>query len=236
LNAYASSVNQNYTLSFSLLPSVFPQQIRRWGWMTTFHEVLFFLYIAACHMLNPLRSRSSLMSSVHLFRGLSLLLLPGNRVCNARNGSWSLCILSTCPNNLNLLRWIFSSTVSFCPSRFLISAFLCLSLLLTPSKPNRLINQLIYAVEIYRLSFFLIVQHSALYTRTDITKLSYNLFCVLCNSPIFPCFPSLPNIADAFPILRRISFLQLPFSVMDTTKIQSRSLGLVTLTVCEYPR
>jgi len=52
----------------------------------------------ACDMLHLVCSRSCLMFFIHLFRCLHLLRLSGNRVCNARNGSRSLCILSKYKN------------------------------------------------------------------------------------------------------------------------------------------
>jgi len=172
-----SSGTLNPTIPYNtILLSVFPQSGPTMGWMNTFHEILFFPFFVACDMLHLLCSRSNLIFSIHLFRSLNLLLLPGNRVCNARSGSRSSCILPTCPYHLSLPHWIFSITVSFFRSLFLISVFLRLSLLLTPS--NRL-NQPFGMLKFFAHRFFLIVQHFALYNRTD-SKPNSRTVSVLC--------------------------------------------------------
>jgi len=76
--------------------------------------------------------------------------------------------------------------------------------------PSILLNQPISAIEILCSSSFLIVQHSALYNTTNSTKLLFVSSAVILP---FHIFSSLPNIADAFPILCQISS-----SVMDTPK------------------
>jgi len=76
---------------------------------------------------------------------------------------------------------------------FVPADFLYMYSCVYPLLPSNLLNQPIYAVEILRSSFFLIVQHSG----TDSTKLLYDLsFMSIAIVLSFHIFPSLPNIVQ----------------------------------------
>ena len=106
-------------------------------------------------------SVSSFTLSIHFFSCRHCSLLPQ---CNAFAGNRSLPILETCSTQVNLRRSAILSTRVLSCCRVLLTAvsFLNLSHLAT-LKFNSLLNRVISAVKILRLSSFLKHQHSEPY-------------------------------------------------------------------------
>ena len=125
----------------------------------------------ASFMFSCKQFKSSCILLIHFLHGRPLLRLPvySNAVL------WLADILDTWPNHVRRLLFITSTTVSGRFTLFLISSFFILFSLVTPSI---LLRQLISMVSNLRSSSFLIVQHSAPYSRTGITSTWYTITLV----------------------------------------------------------
>src|SRR6218665_188965 len=109
-----------------------------------------------------------------------------------------------------------SAHVTCCPSSFLITSFRILSLLDLPSIFR---SQLIFATSILLSSSFLRHQHSDPYIITGMTTVPYSftLVAVVMLFDLHTLF-IVPNIAEASPILRLMSFVQRPSSAITPPK------------------
>src|SRR6218665_1606836 len=141
-----------------------------------------------------------------------LLLVPSTCPYSATTGSLFPSILVTCPNNVSLLFLILSTNVTCCPSSILVTSFRILSVL---DLPSILRSQLISATSILLSSSFLRHQHSDPYIITGMTNVPYSftLVAVVMLFDLHTLFV-VPNIAEASPILRFMSFVQRPSSVI----------------------
>src|SRR6218665_205640 len=172
------------------------------------HILLFLLLSTASLMFIPCAVRSSFILSIHFFGCLPLLLVPSTCPYSATTGSLFPSILVTCPNHVSLLFSDLSTNVTCCPSSFLVTSFRILSLL---DLPSILRSQLISATSILLSSSFLMHQHSDPYIITGMTNVPYSftLVAVVMLFDLHTLF-IVPNIAEASPILRFMSFVQRP--------------------------
>src|SRR5678816_4074917 len=156
--------------------------------------------------------RSSIILSIQVFLCLPRLRVPSTCPYRATAGSLLSFILVTCPNHVSLLFLILSTTVSLCPSSSRLTSFRILSLLLLPSI---LRSQLISATSNLLSSSLRMHQHSDPCSSTGMTKAPYSFIFVLVDMlfPVHILF-SLPNMAHAKPILRLMSFVHRPSSVI----------------------
>src|SRR6218665_2963886 len=183
-------------------------------------QILLFLLLSTDSlMFIPCAIRSSFTLSIHFFGCLPLLPVPSTCPYSASTGSLFPSILITCPNHVvSLLFLIFSTNVTCnsCPSSFLVTSFLILSLM---DLPSILRSQLISATSILLSSSFLRHQHSDPYIITGMTNVpcSFTLVAVVILFDLHILF-ILPNIAEASLILRFMSFVQRPSSVITPPK------------------
>src|SRR6218665_1853407 len=192
--------------------------------------LLFLLLSTASLMFIPCAVRSSFTLSIHFFGCLPLLLVPSTCPYSATTGSLFPSILVTCPNNVSLLFLILSTNVDCCPSSFLVTSFRILSLL---DLPSILRSQLISATSILLSSSFLRPQHSDPYIITGMTNVPYSftLVAVVILFDLHTLF-IVPNIAEASPILRFMSFVQRPSSVITPPKqLNSVTCSSVSLSI-----
>src|SRR6218665_1140651 len=170
-------------------------------------------------MFIPCAVRPSFTLSIYLFGCLPLLLVPSNCPYSATTGSLFPSILVTCPNHVSFLFLILSTNVTCCPSSFLVTSFRILSLL---DLPSILRSQLISATSILLSSSFLRHQQSDLYIITEMTNVPYSftLHCMVAVVILFDLHTLfiVSNIAEASPILRFMSFVQRPSSVITPPK------------------
>src|SRR6218665_2915785 len=178
--------------------------------------LLFLLLSTASLMFIPCAVRSSFTLSIHFFGCLPLLLVPSTCWYSATTSSLFPSILVTCPNHVSLLFLILSINVTCCPSSFLVTSFRILSLL---DLPSILRSLLISATSILLSSSFLRHQHSDPYIITRMTNVPYSftLVAVVILFDLHILF-TVPNIAEASPILRFMSFVQRPSSVITPPK------------------
>src|SRR6218665_310192 len=178
--------------------------------------LLFLLLSTASLMFIPCAVRSSFTLSIHFFGCLPPLLVPSTCPYSATTGSLFPSILVTCPNHVSLLFLILSTNVTCCPSSFLVTSFCILSLL---DLPSILRSQLISATSILHSSSFHRHQHSDPYIITGMTNVPYSFtwFAVVILFDLHNLF-IVPNIAKASPILRFMSFVQRPSSVIPPPK------------------
>src|SRR6218665_881316 len=180
--------------------------------------LLFLLLSTASIMFIPcaVTCRSSFTLSIHFFGCLPLLLVPSTCPYSATTGSLFPSILITCPNHVSLLFLIFSTNVTCCPSSFLVTSLRILSLL---DLPSILRSQLISATSIVLSSSFLRHQHSDPYIITGIANVPYSftLVAVVILFDLHTLF-IVPNIAEASPILRFMSFVERPSSIITPPK------------------
>src|SRR6218665_352254 len=165
-------------------------------------------------MFIPCAVRSSFTLSTHFFGCLPLLLVPSTCPYSATTGSLFPSIL-TCPNHVSLLFLILSTNVTCCPSSFLVTSFRILSLL---NIPSILRSQLISATSILLSSSFLRHQHSDPYIITGMTNVPYSFTLVAVILFDLHIFFIVPNISEASPILRFMSFVQRPSSFITPPK------------------
>src|SRR5205814_8039097 len=171
--------------------------------MNVLHLSLSFVRPSALSMVWPLVSTldfmSSLILSIHLILGLPLFLLPITFIWRALFGSLSMSILETCPNHLNLLSWILSTTVDFRPIIFITSSFLSLCSRDTPRIPR---SQPISFTSTLSSSTFFRVQHSLPYRSTGRIIVSYTLLLVYhVISLALQTLVIFPKAIEARPIL-----------------------------------
>src|SRR5688572_6561447 len=103
-------------------------------------------------------------------------------------------------------------TVSSCPSSFLVTSFLILSLLLLLFIR---LSQFISIASNFLSSSFLRHQHSEPYNSTGITKVSYSFSLVLVDIFLsLQILPNLPNSVHARVLLRLMSLVHLASSVI----------------------
>src|SRR6218665_3429488 len=180
-------------------------------------QILLFLLLSTTSLVFILCAiRSSFTLSIHFFGCLPLLLVPYTCPYSATTGSLFPSILVTCPNHVSLLFLLLSTNVTCCPSSFLVTSFRILSL---RNLPSILRSQLISATSILLSSSFLRHQHSAPYIITGMTNGPYS-FTLVAVVMLFD-FDTLfivQNFAEASPILRFISFVQRPSSVITPPK------------------
>src|SRR6218665_2562600 len=167
-------------------------------------------------MFIPCAAGSSFTLSIHFFGCLPLFLVSCTYPYSATAGSLLPSILVTCPNHVSLLFLILSISVISCPSSFLVISFRILSLL---DLRSILRSQLISATSILISSSFLRHQHSDPYIITGMTNVPYSftLVAVVILLDLQILF-IVPNIAEASPILRFMSFVQRPSSVITPPK------------------
>src|SRR6218665_2443697 len=181
-----------------------------------FQILLFLLLSTASLMFIPCAVRSPFTLSIHFFGCLPLLLVLSTCPYSATTGSLFSSILVTCPNHVSLLFLILSTNVTCCPSSFLVTSFriLCLLDLLSILR-----SQLISATSILLSSSFHRHQHSDPYIITGITNVPYSfaLVAVVILFDLHILF-IVPNIAEVSPILRFMSFVQRPSSVITPPK------------------
>src|SRR6218665_2516065 len=170
--------------------------------------LLFLLLSTASLMFIHCAVWSFFTLSIHFFGCLPLLLVPSTCPYSATAGSLFPSILVTCPNHVSLLFLILSPNVTCCPISFLVTSFRILSLL---DLPSILRSQLISATSILLSSSFLRHQHSDPYIITGMTNAPYSftLVAVVILFDLHTLFV-VPNIAEASPILRFMSFVQRP--------------------------
>src|SRR6218665_3290230 len=184
---------------------------------TRFLQILLFLLLSTASLVFiPCAVRSSFTLSIHFFGCLPLLLVLSTCPYSATTGSLFPSILVTCPNHVGLLFLILSTNVTCCPRSFLVTSFRILSLL---DLPSILGSQLISATSILLSSSFLRHQHSDPYIITGMTNVPYSftLVAVVILFDLHTLF-IVPNIAEASPILRFMSFVQRPSSVITPPK------------------
>ena len=121
-------------------------------------------------------------------------------------------IHTTCPNHVSLLLLILLTSVSVCPSSLRMTSLRILSCLVFPAI---LLSQLISATMILLSASFRRDQHSNPYIRTRVTNALYSfIFLFVAMLVVFHILLYLPNIADARPILRLVSFVHCPSSLL----------------------
>src|SRR6218665_2115726 len=180
-------------------------------------QILLFLLLSTVSlMFIPCAVTSSFTLSIHFFGCLPLLLVPTTCPYSATTGSLFPSILVTCTNHVSLLFLILATNATCCPSSFLVTSFRILSLL---DLPSILRSQLISATSILLSSSFLRHQHLDPYIITGMTNVSYSftLVAVVMLFDLHTLF-IVPNIAEASPILRFMSFVQRPSSVITPPK------------------
>src|SRR6218665_2276723 len=177
--------------------------------------LLFLLLSTASLMFIPCAARSSFTLSIYFFGCLPLLLVPSTCPYSATAGSLLPSILVTCPNHISLLFPMLSISIS-CPSSILVISFRILYLLDLPSTSAA--SSSLPPVSSFR-PFFL-----ATSTRTRTLSPAWQMFCIVSPWLLLlyrlasTFFFTVPNIAEARPILHFMSLVQWPSSVITPTR------------------